>query len=124
MPSLPRKNTGPKLDWTPPKPAEVRSAKGVQEFVEKNPENYAALNEMVKQLFEEKKWEEAKKPLQKLIELYPEQSKNGNAYALLARVHRELGEDDAELAMLNKVAERNSDAVDAFSRLMKIGAQR
>jgi tetratricopeptide (TPR) repeat protein len=118
------KNTGPKLDWTPPQPAQVSSPKGLQEFVTKNPDNYAALNEQAKQLLEEKKWAAAKAPLQKLIDLYPEQSEGGNAYSMLARVHRELGEAEAELAMLNKVTERSSDAVDAFERLMTIGTER
>jgi tetratricopeptide (TPR) repeat protein len=118
------KSTGPKLDWTPPKSADVASAKSLQEFVAKNPDNYAALNEQAKDLLEAKKWVEAKAPLQKLIDLYPEQSEGGNAYALLAQVHRELGEADAEIAMLNKVVERSSDATEAYERLMKIGQQR
>jgi tetratricopeptide (TPR) repeat protein len=118
------RNTGPKLDWTPPRPAEVASVKSLQEFFTKNPDNYAALNEQAKQLLEAKKWAEAKAPLQKLIDLYPEQSEGGNAYALLAQVHRELGETDAEVAMLHKVIERSSDATDAYERLMTIGQQR
>jgi len=117
------KNTGPKLDWTPPKPSDLASAKGLQDFVTKNPDNFAALNEEARQLITEKKWAEAKVPLQKLIERYPEQSEQGNAYAMLARVHRELGEEEAEIAMLNKVTERSSDAVDAYERLMQIGEQ-
>jgi len=118
------KNTGPKLDWTPPKPADFASLKGLGEFITKNPDNYTALNEQAKQLIEEKKWGEAKAPLGKLIQLYPEQSDGGSAYAMLARVHRELGEADAELAMLNKVVERSSDATDTYERLMQIGAER
>ncbi len=117
------RKTGPKLDWTPPEIGAVASVKSLQEFVTRNPDNYAGLNEQAKQLLEEKKWAEAKAPLQKLIELYPEQSERGNAYAMLAHVHRELGEEEAEIAMLNKVTERSSDAVDAYERLMKIGVQ-
>jgi tetratricopeptide (TPR) repeat protein len=118
------KNTGPKLDWTPLKPKDFAGAKGLAEFIAKNPDNYSALNEQAKQLLEAKKWAEAKVPLQKLIERYPNQTEDGNAYSLLAHVHRELGEADAEIAMLNKVAQLNSDATDAYERLMKIGAAR
>src|SRR6201999_2160103 len=59
---------------------------------------------------------------QKLIELYPEQHDENSAYAMLARVHRVLKESDAELAMLHKLIELNSDAVGAFERLMEIAA--
>ncbi len=118
------KQTGPKLDWTPPKRADYASAKGLSEFITKNPDNYTALTEQAKQLLEEKKWAEAKAPLQKLIELYPHQTEAGSAYSLLAHVHRELGEADAEVAMLSKIVELSSDATDAYERLMKIGAQR
>jgi tetratricopeptide (TPR) repeat protein len=59
-----------------------------------------------------------------LIDLYPNQSGAENAYSLLAHAHRELGETDSEIAMLNKVAERSSDATDSYERLMQIAAAR
>ncbi len=74
-------------------------------------------------MLEAKKWTEAKVPLQKLIELYPNQHDADSAYAMLAHVHRMLKEPDAEIAMLNKLVELNSDAVDAFERLMRIAAE-
>ena len=116
--------TGPKLDWTQPKPADFSSANGIKDFIVRNPDNYLALNEQAQQLLKEKKWSEAKVPLQKLIDLYPNQSGAESAYSLLAHTHRELGETDAEIAMLNKVAELTSDATDAYERLMHIGAAR
>jgi tetratricopeptide (TPR) repeat protein len=117
-------NTGPKLDWTPPKRADLASATNLKEFFAKNPNNYTTLTEQAKELINSKKWAEAKVPLQKLIELYPHQTEADSAYAMLSRVHRELGEADAEVAMLNKVAELSSDATEAYARLMKIAAER
>jgi tetratricopeptide (TPR) repeat protein len=67
---------------------------------------------------------EAKAPLTKLIELYPNQHEPESAYSLLARVHRELGETDAELAVLTRMADLAADAVDTFSRLAEIAAAR
>ncbi len=67
---------------------------------------------------------EAKAPLQKLIALYPEQHEEDSAYALLARVHCELGETDAELAMLNKVVTLCDDAPDACARLIELAIAR
>ena len=118
------KNTGPKLDWTPPAPADFANAKRRNDFISKNPDNFTALTEQAKQLIEAKKWTEAKVPLQKLIELYPNQRDGDSAYAMLAQVHRALKESDAEIAMLNKLIELNSDAVGAFERLMQIAAGR
>lgn len=118
------KNTGPKLDWTAPGRGDLASEKRFTDFISKNPDNFTALTEQAKQLIEEKKWAEAKAPLQKLIDLYPNQHNADSAYSMLAQVHRELKEYDAEIAMLNKLIELNSDAVDAFERLMQIDAER
>jgi tetratricopeptide (TPR) repeat protein len=117
------KNTGPKLDWTPPKPTDFASEKRLNEFITKNPDNFTALTERAKQLIGAKQWAEAKAPLQKLIELYPNQHDPDSAYAMLARVHRALQESDAEIAMLHKLIELNSDVVGAFERLMQIAAE-
>ena len=118
------KNTGPKLDWKAPKPADFADEKRLNAFLAQNPDNFDALNEEAAQLLGEEDWAAAKAPLQKLIDLYPDQRNAEGAYAMLARVHRELGESEAEIAMLNKVAELNSNAPDAFERLMQIAAER
>ncbi|HEX8295195.1 MAG TPA: tetratricopeptide repeat protein [Chthoniobacteraceae bacterium] len=117
------KNTGPKLDWTPP-PAEVL-AKGVDDaWIEKNPENFVALTERARQLIEQRKWKEAKAPLQKLIALYPNQHEPDSAYALLAQVHRELKETEAELEILKRLAQLAANATGAYQRLIEISAER
>jgi tetratricopeptide (TPR) repeat protein len=116
------KNTGPKLDWTPAKPADYANEKRLNDFIDQHPDNFTALTEQAKQLIAAKKWTEAKVPLQKLIELYPNQHDADSAYAMLAGVHRALKESDAEIAMLHKLIELNSDAVSAFERLMQISA--
>ncbi len=118
------KNTGPKLDWTPPKPAELASPKAAEEFLAKNPTNYAALTGHAERLLDAKQWEAAKAPLKKLIEDYPNQHDADSAYAMLARAQRELGETDAEIATLTTLADLAADATDAFERLMKLHAAR
>ncbi|MGB8168857.1 MAG: tetratricopeptide repeat protein, partial [Chthoniobacteraceae bacterium] len=118
------KNTGAKLDWMPPKPAELASDKGTIDFIVKNPNNYTALTTQAERLIEGKQWEAAKAPLQKLIERYPDQHGADSAYAMLARVQRELGETDAEIATLARLADLAADATDAFERLMKLHAER
>ena len=116
--------TGQKLDWSKPEPIVLRSEPKLKEWIEKNPDNYTALTEQAKQLLGDKQWEAAKVPLKKLIALYPDQHDSGSAYAMLARVHRELGESAEEEAMLNKVAELCSDAPDVYERMISIAAAR
>jgi tetratricopeptide (TPR) repeat protein len=118
------KGTGQKLDWTSPKPAEVASAQSMGEFIAQHPNNFAALNEQAKQFIDARKWLEAKAPLQKLIELYPDQRTPDGAYSQLARVQRELGETDAEIATLTRLADLSGDATEAFRRLMQLAAER
>lgn len=116
------KSTGPKLDWSPPQPADYASEKRLNDFITQHPDNFTALTERARQLIAAKKWTEAKVPLQKLIELYPNQHDAESAYAMLAGVHRALKESDAEIAMLHKLIELNSDSLNAYERLMQIAA--
>jgi tetratricopeptide (TPR) repeat protein len=116
--------TGPKLDWSKPDPLTLRSEPKLKEWIAKHPDNFTALTEQAKQLLGDKQWEAAKAPLKKLIALYPDQHDSGSAYAMLSRVHRELGESAEEEAMLNKVAELCSDAPEAYERLIAIASAR
>lgn len=115
---------GPQLDWSNPKPADVATEAKFNEWVEANPSNYGALIEKAKRLLQKREWAAAKVPLEKVIELYPDQHEPEGAYAMLARVQRELGEEAAELATLTKLATLASGATDAFLRLMEIHTAR
>jgi len=83
------------------------------------PNYWLLMNEAAK-LVSEKKWDEAKAPLQTLIELYPGQADAGNAYSLLAPAHRGLNETAQERAVLEKWAALSADALDAYLRLMEL----
>jgi tetratricopeptide (TPR) repeat protein len=118
------RNVAPKLDWTQPTRADVGSASALEKFIESNPNNYEALRAKAQKLIGERKWKEAKEPLQRLIELYPDQREGDSGYAMLARVQRELGEIDAEVATLTTLTDLVSDVPDAFLRLMEIYSKR
>lgn len=117
-------NTGPKLDWTKPKPADLASPSAREKYLKEKPNSFDGLLDQAQELLLAKKWKEAKEPLQKLIELYPDQRESDSAYSLLARAQRELGETGAEIVTLTKFADLASDAVDAFERLMQLFAER
>jgi len=93
-------------------------------WLAKHPNNFWALTAYAKALLAERKWEEAKEPLEKLIALCPQYAGDDNAYQLLAAVHRNLGETEEEQQMLNKLATLSSDAVHAYGRLMEIAEEK
>ncbi len=68
----------------------------------------------------DRRWADAKAPLQTLIRLYPAQTGSDNSYALLAGVHRELGETNEERQVLIQLAALDSDNTDAYARLMEL----
>lgn len=117
-------NTGAKLDWTKPTPADLASVPAMENYLKEKPNNFDALLDQAQRLLLAKKWVEAKAPLQKLIDLYPDQREADSAYSLLAHAQHELGETDAEIATLTKLADLASDAVSAFERLMEVFAER
>lgn len=124
---------GPELDWEKPEP-DLRlrfEAAGVSSFMTMtnslSPKssssagnNYWSLLDQATKLISEKKWPEAKAPLNTLIKLYPNQSGADNAYALLAAVHRGLNETAEERVALEKWAAQEADALDAYLRLMEL----
>ena len=85
-----------------------------------HPKNFYVLTKQAEKLLAEKKWEEAKAPLRKLIGLYPNQTSPDNAYVMLAAAHRGLNETASERAVLAKVAEREADAVEVYARLLEL----
>jgi tetratricopeptide (TPR) repeat protein len=94
----------------------------IEAYLKDHPQNYAALGHLVQRLMTEKKWAEAKVPLEKMRALYPEDASAAGPLALLASVYRELGENSAEREVLEKLAKLSADNVDAFARLAEIGA--
>jgi tetratricopeptide (TPR) repeat protein len=84
--------------------------------------NYWALRQKAEAAVADGQWAEAKVLLHSLIREYPDQWGSENAYALLAAVHRGLNEPEAEREALARSAELDADAIDAYQRLMMIGA--
>lgn len=86
-------------------------------WLEEHPNNFWGLQQFTLALIREKKWEEARTPVNRLLELVPGYAGEGSPLLLDARVSRELGETDREVAVLVQLAESNSDAVDVYQRL-------
>jgi len=98
-------------------------ADGWTEWAATRPSNYWVLTRNAQQFVEEENWEEARPVLEELINLCPEVTGPGSAYALLGRVYQAEGEVDAERNVLLQLAERDDEALDAYRRLMELGTE-
>jgi tetratricopeptide (TPR) repeat protein len=110
----------PKLDFEKPKQSLVM--RDEESWFAFHPNNFWGLTQQAKKLLGQKKWEEAKAPLQKLLEAYPGYTGADNAYVLLASAHRALDELKAEREILTKLASLSADSPDAYLRLMNLAS--
>jgi tetratricopeptide (TPR) repeat protein len=113
----------PEADWSQPELPRRADTTLVAAYLKDHPHNYAALQRIAKQFISEKKWVEAKQPLETMRRLYPQDASNDGHYALLAKVHRELKEIPQERAAWEKLAELSDDNVDLFARLTELASQ-
>lgn len=113
---------GPGLDWEQPDPEEL--AQATPDWLAEHATNYYVLRYQANQLIRDEKWEEARKPLERLARLYPDQRGPDNTGLLLAEAHRQLGQAESERAVLTGLAEHDAEALEAFQRLMFLGSQR
>jgi tetratricopeptide (TPR) repeat protein len=71
---------------------------------------------------EEQKWEEARVPLQRLVELYPGQKGGDTAYRSLVATYRAVGDTRGELDVLRQWCAVDDEAPDAYIRVMELAA--
>ena len=112
---------GPKLDWSKPVPDDRKEDRNGSA---KEPPNFYILSREAHRLSKDRNWEELKAICRELIKLFPEQNERGrNAYALLAKAHRELNEFSEERKTLETLAGISGDAYEAFIRLIELGGE-
>ncbi len=114
----------PGADWEEPDEAEmdfyVSDPNSLQQWLTGHPNSLWALTQHAQNLINENKLEEAKEPLNKLIELYPDNVGTNSAYIILSQVYQKLGQTEQEKQILNKFCEYSSDSIYAYTRLMEI----
>ena len=114
----------PKLNWERPEP-ELLLPDAVDKLAaweKEHPDNYWLLRVKAQRLMEQQNWEEAKAPLQRLVELYPRQKGGESAYRSLAAAFRALNDTAAEKDVLQKWVEVDDEAADGYLRLMELAA--
>ncbi|MEX2141070.1 MAG: tetratricopeptide repeat protein [Pirellulales bacterium] len=97
--------------------------KAIAEWNKEHPKNFWGLILEGQALIAAKKWEQAKRPLEEAVQLYPDYDGAESPYALLAAIHRELGETQGERSVLEKLASLDADAADARLRLVELTAE-
>ena len=117
------KAMAPQADWSEPELPRRATPEMVAAWVKDHPTNYAALRLLAKGLIAAEKWEEAKAPIAKMLELYPQDAGSDNPYRLAAEVHRKLNENKEERAALEKLAALSADDVAAFARLAELSVK-
>lgn len=118
------KEFAPGLDWEKPDP-DLLSPAGALELAaweRKHPDNFHLLRLRAQRLIEERKWAEAKVPLQRLVELYPTQKGSDSVYRLLVAAHRALDDTAAERAVLAQWTAIDDEATEGYLRLMELAA--
>ncbi len=114
----------PSADWAPLPPAAQRGGAALAAWLKEHPDSVAGLMLHGQELLAEKKWNEAKQPLLRAIELFPEDDSPNNANWLLSQAHRALEEMKEEQAALERIAAMSADHVPAFLRLMELAGER
>ncbi|MCA9025153.1 MAG: tetratricopeptide repeat protein [Planctomycetaceae bacterium] len=118
----------PEVDWTTPDLSgllnEQDSEPLLREWVADHPGNIRGLSIFADVLITNERWDEAKHMLRRLIDLYPGDTSDDNAYRRLARVQRRLDETDAEVETLEGYATYDPDATDVFVRLIELARER
>jgi tetratricopeptide (TPR) repeat protein len=112
----------PEADWQSPDLASLVNDDGaaLEQWLDEHPHNIPALTAFARQLIEQERWQDAKRPLLRLIELYPNNVGRDNPYELLARVHRALEESEQEVAVLRAWAALDADAIHIFLKLLDV----
>lgn len=92
----------------------------LERWVADHPASIQGLTMLADQLVTRREFDKAKKSLEHLIELYPEQTGLDSPYVILAAIHRELKETTEERKVLEKYVERTDDAKTALLRLIEL----
>ncbi len=113
----------PQLDWDAEVVPDPATPLSIAQQLQDHPNNYWLLRQHGGNLFRARQWAEARDVLELLYEDYPEDTTPGNAGGMLARVYRELGDEETEEKILRALASVDDDAIDVYLRLLELDEQ-
>jgi tetratricopeptide (TPR) repeat protein len=91
----------------------------ITEWIDSHPTNFYALSERARRLIEKKDYQDAKTPLETLVQLYPAETGSDSSSAMLAQVYRQLGETNTEKEIQRRIAVEDDEALPSYQRLME-----
>lgn len=117
---------GALADWKKPEAEEVNplDKDSFAAYLKKHPTNLWAIRRYADAMMEQANWEEAIKTADMLIQLVPEDAGSGSGWQIKAAALRKLGRVDEEASVLRSIAERESDAMSVFLRLIELDLPR
>jgi tetratricopeptide (TPR) repeat protein len=107
----------PNANWEDVDPPPESDAEALAKWNSEHADNFKGLLAESQAWLDEGKWSRAIKPLENVIRLGPGAKQ---AYVLLAKAQRELGESEKELESLERLAKLDADNVELFTRLLEI----
>lgn len=115
----------PGLDWEKPDPSLLSPAGAVAlaAWEKLHPDNLHVLRFRAQQAVEGKRFDEARRYLERLIALYPRQKGSDSAYRVLASVLRSQSDTDGERAVLARWADVDDEAAEGYLRWMELSAE-
>jgi tetratricopeptide (TPR) repeat protein len=119
------KALAPDADWEEPEGMQLiaKDPNSLAEWLKGHPNSLWALSQYAQNLINKANLEEAKEPLKKIIDLYPQNAGQDSAYVALSQVYRQLDQTEEEKNILEKLCEHSSNSIFAYTRLMEIAIQ-
>jgi tetratricopeptide (TPR) repeat protein len=112
----------PDLTWKELESEGPASVADLEDWLEKEPNNFHALLAYATLLAKAERLDDARTVLERFLALYPQYVGSNNAYEQLAGIERKTGNVDGERTALEQLAARKGDAVEVYLRLMELGA--
>ena len=118
------KSLAPGLDFSAQELPEQQDAGSWNAWQQAHPDNYLGLTAYAAWWMKQEKWDQAEKPLRRLLELFPEDISSGNAHQLLSIVLREQGATEQERPLLEDWIARDGEILPPRLRLLEIYEQK
>jgi tetratricopeptide (TPR) repeat protein len=96
----------------------------LDEWAQHRPTNYWALSRVAANHIREERYDEARTVLERFTSLYPNAAGADSPWRQLALVYRELGKEELEWAVLQRIAEQDAEAPEIYLRLMEQARRR
>ncbi len=114
----------PGLDFAAHELPEELDAATWNRWLQAHPDSYQGLHAYATWWMKQEEWEQAEKPLRRLLELFPEDTDPGNAYQLLAIVLHQREQEEPERELLESWIALDGESLSPRLRLLEIYRER